>query len=55
MTCTGIEETKKWICDDGNALIFKMVIKDKDPLKYVGYCAKLIIDDVMVGLRNSRR
>ena len=43
------------ICDDANASIFGMVIKDKDPLRYAGYCAKLMIDDIMAGLQNSRR
>ena len=40
-------------CSD--ALIFGMVIKDKDLLRYIGYYAKLMADDVMAGFHNSRK
>ena len=47
------EEAKEWLSNHSDASIFEMVIKD--PLRYVGYCAKLMTDDVMAGFRNSRR
>jgi len=47
------EEVKKLLSSCSHTSIFGTVIKDKDLLRYVGYCAKLMADDVMVGFRNS--
>ena len=31
------------------------LLKIKDLLRYAGYCAKIMTDDIMAGFRNSRR
>ena len=49
------EEAKEWLSSCLDASIFGMVIKDKDLLRYIGYCVKLMADDIMVGYNNHRR
>ena len=36
-------------------LIFGMVIKDKDLLRYIGFCVKLMTGDIMEGYHNRKR
>ena len=49
------EEAKELLSSYSNDSIFEIVIKDKDLLRYVEYCAKLMADDVTAGFRNSRK